>query len=101
MKILDFNFLQVISVMLQDSATGRITGSCPVDMGSIPVPARFFNKILLFLVTMTHSISPATYRLGYSISWNVISSPLFFNLNVRLNIVLNTFLRGMLKYFRI
>ena len=85
---------------MQDSAKGRMPGSCPVDTGSIPVPA---NRAFTLLNTnkMTYSISPATYRLGYSVSWNSINSSLFFSRSVRLNIVLNTFLKGLLKYFRI
>ena len=50
---------------------------------------------------MTYSSSSTFYRLGYSVTWNVVNSPLHFSKSVRLNIVLNTFLKGMLKYFRI
>ncbi len=50
---------------------------------------------------MTYKSSSTFYRLGYSVTWNVVNSPLHFNKSVRLNIVLNTFLKGMLKYFRI
>ena len=50
---------------------------------------------------MTYQASSTFYRLGYSVTWNVVNSPLHFSRSVRLNIVLNTFLKGMLKYFRI
>jgi hypothetical protein len=50
---------------------------------------------------MTYKSSSTFYRLGYSVTWNVVNSPLHFNKSVRFNIVLNTFLKGMLKYFRI
>ncbi len=50
---------------------------------------------------MTYKSSSTFYRLGYSVTWNVVNSPLHFNKSVRLNIVLNAFLKGMLKYFRI
>jgi len=50
---------------------------------------------------MTYHSSAAFYRLGYSITWNVVNSSLHFSKSVRFNIVLNTYLRGMLKYFRI
>jgi hypothetical protein len=50
---------------------------------------------------MTYKASSTFYRLGYSITWNIVNSPLHFSRSVRLNIVLNTFLKGMLKYFRI
>jgi len=49
---------------------------------------------------MIYYLSVTNYKLGYSISWRVVNSHLHFSKSVRLNIVINTYLRGMLKYFR-
>ena len=46
---------------------------------------------------MTYKVSPSTYRLGYSISWSAINSPIFFYKGLRLNIFLNTYIKGFFK----
>lgn len=50
---------------------------------------------------MTYLVSASAFRLGFSISWSVINSPLYFDKGYRLSIMLNCYLRGLLKMFRI
>ena len=50
---------------------------------------------------MTYLVSATAFRLGSSISWSVINSPFYFDKGYRLSIMLNCYLRGLLKMFRI
>ncbi len=48
-----------------------------------------------------HKISASKFRLGHSVTWNLVNSPLYFFIAFRLNLILNTYIRCILKFFRI
>jgi len=48
-----------------------------------------------------HRVAASKFRLGHSTTWNIINSPLYFFVAFRLNIILNSYVRCMLKFFRI
>jgi len=48
-----------------------------------------------------HKVSASKVRLGVSVGWLSLNSPLYFFKVFRLNIILNSYLRGFLKFFRI
>jgi len=48
-----------------------------------------------------HIISASKFRLGFSTTWNIVNSPLYFFNAFRLNLILNTYIFCILKFFRI
>ena len=48
-----------------------------------------------------HKIAASKFRLGHSVTWNLVNSPLYFFIAFRLNLILNTYIRCILKFFRI
>jgi len=48
-----------------------------------------------------HKISASKFRLGRTTTWNLVNSPLYFFIAFRLNLILNTYIRCILKFFRI
>jgi hypothetical protein len=48
---------------------------------------------------VSHTVNPSVFRLGKSLNWNLLSSPLYFSRNFRFKLVLNSLLFNFLNKY--